>query len=142
KPLLGLILTTLVAMGQAADPAYSALEGAYAALRTKSYDEAIRGFEQAARIDPRRVSIRKDLAYTLLKIGDTESARDQFAEAMTLDPADDQVALEYAFLCYETKMPVAARRVFDRLRRSGNTTASAAFENVDRPLREGIARWS
>jgi tetratricopeptide (TPR) repeat protein len=60
---------------------------------------------------------------------------------MTLDPTDDQVALEYAFLCYETRQPVAARRVFDRLRKSGNTTASGAFESVDRPLREEIVRW-
>ena len=117
------------------------LDEAYAALRAKNYEEAIRGFEQAAKLDPGRASIRKDLAYTLLKIGETEAARDQFAEAMTLDPADDQVALEYAFLCYETKQQVTARRVFDRLRKSGNATASEAFENVDRPLREGIARW-
>ena len=76
-----------------------------------------------------------------MKIGETETARDQFAEAMRLDPADDQVALEYGFLCYETKQQFMARRVFDRLRKSGNPTASEAFENVDRPLREGIARW-
>src|SRR5260370_31731500 len=75
-------------------------------------------------------------------MGETQAARDQFAEAMRLDPADEQVALEYAFLCYETRQPVAARRVFDRLRKSGNPAASAAFENVDRPLREGIARWT
>lgn len=130
-----------VALGQAADPAYAPLDRAYTALRTKNYEEAIQGFEQAAKLDPAKASIRKDLAYTLLKIGETEAARDQFAEAMTLDPADDQVALEYAFLCYETRQQVAARRVFDRLRKSGNATAAQAFENVDRPLREGIARW-
>jgi Tfp pilus assembly protein PilF len=81
------------------------------------------------------------LAYTLLKIGETEAARDQFAEAMRLDPGDDHVALEYAFLCYETKQQAVARRVFDRIRKSGNATAEQAFENIDRPLREGIARW-
>jgi len=117
------------------------LDEAYGALRAKNYQEAIRGFEQGIALDPARASIRKDLAYTLLKIGETEAARDRFAEAMALDPADDQVALEYAFLCYETKQQVAARRVFDRLRKSGNSTASEAFQNVDRPLREGIARW-
>jgi Tfp pilus assembly protein PilF len=123
------------------------LDEAYSALRAKHYEEAIQGFEQAAKLDPGRASIRKDLAYTLLKIGETEAARDRFAEAMTLDPADDQVALEYAFLCYETKQQVIARRIFDRLRKSGNSTAafqntaSEAFQNVDRPLREGIARW-
>ena len=117
------------------------LDEAYAALRARDYAEAIRGFEQAAQLDPAKSSIRKDLAYTLLKIGETDAARDRFAEAMVLDPADDQVALEYAFLCYETKQQVTARRVFDRLRKSGNPTASEAFENVDKPLREGIARW-
>jgi Tfp pilus assembly protein PilF len=140
KALIGFILGALTLEGMT-------LDEAYAALRAKNYQQAIRGFEEAAKLDPGSASIRKDLAYTLLKTGETEAARDQFAEAMTLDPADDQVALEYGFLCYETKQPVAARRVFDRLRKSGNSTeairnvASEAFENVDRPLREGIARW-
>lgn len=140
KILVGFLLA-LAAFGQAPDPAFASLDRAYAALRNKNYEGAIRRFEQAVALDPVRASIRKDLAYTLLKIGETEAARDQFAEAMRLDPADDQVALEYAFLCYETKQQVYARRVFDRLRKSGNATASEAFENIDRPLREGIARW-
>jgi Flp pilus assembly protein TadD len=134
----------LVAFGQAIDPAYAALERAYAALRAKNYEDAVQAFNQAAKLDPGRVSIRKDLAYTLLKIGETEAARNQFQEAMRLvgdAPGEDQIALEYAFLCYETKQQIVARRVFDRLRKSGNPTAAEAFENVDRPLREGIARW-
>ena len=106
----------------------------YDALRAKDYDRAIALFQQAGN--------HKDLAYTLLKIGETEAARDEFAEAMRLDPADDHVALEYAFLCYETKQQQTARRVFDRIRKTGNATAIGAFENVDRPLREGIARWT
>lgn len=139
KALVGFILSVLT---PGAMTLYAmTLDEAYAALRAKNYAEAIRGFEQAAKLDPGRASIRKDLAYTLLKIGETQAARDQFAEAMKLEPADDQVALEYAFLCYETKQPIMARRVFDRLRKSGNATASEAFQNVDRPLREGIARW-
>jgi len=61
---------------------------------------------------------------------------------MRLDPADQHVALEYAFLCYETKQQVMARRVFGRVKRKRKTrTAAQAFENIDRPLREGIARW-
>jgi tetratricopeptide (TPR) repeat protein len=60
---------------------------------------------------------------------------------MRLDPGDQHVALEYAFLCYETKQQVIARRIFDRVRKTGNTTAAEAYENVDRPLRDGIARW-
>ena len=90
---------------QAPDPAYAPLDRAYAALRAKQYDQAITGFQQAVTIAPARAAIRKDLAYTLLKVGETVAAREQFAEAMALDAADDQVALEYAFLCYETKEP-------------------------------------
>jgi tetratricopeptide (TPR) repeat protein len=132
------MILAAAARGQTSDP--------YAALRAKDYATAVRLFEQTLALNPLRVDLHKDLAYTLLKIGETEAARDQFAEAMTLDKADDQAALEYAFLCYETKQAVEARRVFDRLRREagaqGNReTAAQAFENIDRPLREGITRW-
>ena len=113
----------------------------YTALREKDYDRAITRFREALALAPGNSALRQDLAYTLLKTGDTEGARDQFAEVMRLDPKDDHVALEYAYLCYETAQPVQARRVFDRLKRAGNRDAAAAFENVDRPLREGIARW-
>ncbi len=96
-------------------------------------------------IAPKRPSIHKDLAYTLLKTGESEAARDQFREAMLLDPADHHLALEYAFLCYETKQKAEARRIFDRLRRSADSqsraTAEQAFRNIDQPLAEGIARW-
>src|SRR5579872_2607881 len=136
-----LSLVIAVAAGQSTDPAYKYLQQAYDALRQKNYDQAIAGFQQAIARAPDRSSIRKDLAYTLLKIGENEAARDQFAEAMRLDPADEHVALEYAFLCYETKEQAVARRIFDRIRKSGNATAEQAFENIDRPLREGIDRW-
>ncbi len=131
----------ILALGQtpAAD---QAANQAYAALRGRQYDEAISFFQRAIAADPKRVAFRKDLAYTLLKVGESEEARDQFAEVMRFDPADTHVALEYAFLCYETKQQVEARRVFDRLRKTGNATAEQAFENIDKPLRDGIARWT
>ena len=122
------------------DPAYAELDKAYQELKAKKYDSAIAGFERAIALAPDRPSVRKDLAYTLLKVGETAAARDQFAAAMRLDPGDDQVALEYAFLCYETHQEVAARRIFDRYRKS-SATAAQAFENIDRPLRDGIERW-
>lgn len=131
-----------MAGGQTADPAYAVLAQAYQALRAQDYDKAIENFRAALKIAPERAAVHKDLAYTLLKTGETEQARDQFAAAMKLDPADDHVALEYAFLCYETKQQVTARRIFDRIRKTGNPVAAEAFENIDRPLREGIARWS
>jgi len=135
------LATAVVAVSQVADPAYTQLEQAYAALRAKNYDQAVASFERAIALAPERASVHKDLAYTLLKTGENEAARDQFAEAMRLDPGDTHVALEYAFLCYETKQPVTARRIFDRLRKAGDATAAEAFDNIDRPLREGIARW-
>jgi len=130
---------------QTADPVYAPLEKAYDALRAKNYDSAIAGFREAIAIAPERPSVRKDVAYVLLKVGETEAARDQFAEALRLDPGDDRTAMEYAFLCYEsvqTGQQIIARRIFDRLRNTENRTAASAFENIDRPLREGIERWS
>ena len=130
---------------QAPDPAYEPLSRAYEALRARDYDAAIAGFLKAIEASPRRVSIRKDLAYTYLKTGENELARDQFRDAMEIDPADTQVAMEYAFLAYETKQRQQARRIFDRVRKSGEApfaaTAEQAFQNVDAPLAAGIERW-
>lgn len=135
------MLLILFALMATVDPAYASLEKAYDAVRAKNYDAAIASFERAIAAAPQRADIRKDLAYTLLKVGANEAARDQFAEAVRLNPADQHVALEYAFLCYETKQQAVARRVFDRIRKNGDATAEQAFQNIDRPLVEGIARW-
>ncbi|MDP8979909.1 MAG: tetratricopeptide repeat protein [Acidobacteriota bacterium] len=135
--MLLLAISAWSAMAQPVAP----LETAYRALRANQYDEAVRAFHQAIADAPERASIRKDLAYTLLKIGENESARGQFADAMRLDPSDSQAALEYAFLCHETKLRAEARRVFDRWRKSSNAIAEQAFQNIDQPLAEGIARW-
>lgn len=128
------------------DPAYAPLSKAYEYLRVKDYDNAIAFFEKAIAAAPARPSIRKDLAYTLLKVGESEAARDQFGEAMRLDSKDTHVALEYAFLCYETKKQAEARRIFDRIRKTGDpasaATAEQAFQNIDTPLRTGIERWT
>jgi len=130
-----------LAIAQAPDPAYEPLARAYEALRVRDYDTAIAGFLKGIEIAPGRPAVRKDLAYTYLKVGENELAREQFREAMRLAPGDDQVALEYAFLCYETKEQAQARRIFDRIRKTGNAVAEQAFQNIDRPLTEGIARW-
>jgi Tfp pilus assembly protein PilF len=130
------------ASGMDPDPVRATLERAYHSLRARNYDDAISAFESAVALTPERANIRKDLAYAYLKVGQTLRARDQFAEAMRLDPEDTHVALEYAFLCFETKHQAVARRVFDRLRRRGNQTAEAAFQKIDNELAVGIARWT
>ncbi|HYP13396.1 MAG TPA: tetratricopeptide repeat protein, partial [Bryobacteraceae bacterium] len=137
--LLGLLAPDVVAPP---DPAYASLEAGYRALRERKYGLAIRKLEEAAELAPNRSSIRKDLGYAYLKVGETELARDSFAVAAELDPMDEHVALEYAFLCYETKQQATARRVFDRIRRSGNAVAEQAFHNIDSELVAGISRWS
>ena len=134
-------ISAFLLCAQDPDPAYASLQKAYDALRVTHYDEAISYFQQAIALAPNRAAIHKDLAYTLLKIGENEAARDQFAEAMRIDPSDQHVALEYAFLCYETKQQAVARRIFDRVRKTGDATAEQAFQNIDRPLAEGIERW-
>src|SRR5689334_17252016 len=123
--------------GPAADPSYEPRAKAYEALKAKKYDEAIDLFQRSIQFAPSRAAVRKDLAYTYLKTGQPEAARDQFAEAMKLDPKDLHVALEYAFLCNDTKQVAKARRVFDRIRNASDPTAretaEQAFRNIDGP---------
>lgn len=142
---LWLVLAAGLAFGQTADPAYGWLEKAYAALRAADYDQAIESFRRAIELAPERAALRKDLAYAYLKIGENEAALEQFAQAMQLDPADHHAALEYAFLCHETGRRATARRILDRVRRTGDAasraTAEQAFQNIDRALAESIARW-
>ena len=136
-----LFLACGLAWPQTPDPAYETLARAYDALHSQEYETAVAGFLRTLEIAPGRASVRKDLAYTYLKIGERELARDQFREAMRLEPSDVQVALEYAYLCYETKQQAQARRIFDRLRKTGDAAAEQAFQNIDRPLAAGIERW-
>lgn len=136
---VALLLLTLGAPAEA--------DRGYQALREGRYDEAVAAFERALELDPGLRHVRKDLAYTLLRRGDREEAREHFNRLRKEDPADETSALEYAFLCYETRQVQEARRVFHGLRLAARDpgvrqTAEEAFERVDRPLREGIARWS
>jgi Flp pilus assembly protein TadD len=123
----------------------SAADSAYLAQREGRLDDAVALFQLAVRQQPEHVNLRKDLAYALLRTGERERARDEFGEALRYAPGDAGAALEYAYLCYETRRPAEARRLFLRFSKSADplvrSSASAAFEQVDRPLREGIARW-
>ncbi len=143
--LVALLVFAAPLPAQSADPAYTLLFRAYESLRAHDYDAAISSFLQAIQADPTRPSIREDLAYTYLKVGENELARDQFHEVMRLDSANFHAALEYAFFCYDTRQVAEARRTFDRVRKTATepfrTTAEQAFRNVDAPLAAGIERW-
>jgi len=136
-----LVMFVRLACAQAPDPAYEPLTRAYDALRARDYDTAVAAFLKGIEAAPGRASIRQDLAYAYLKIGENERAREQMQEALRLAPDDTRLALDYAFLCYETKQQVEARRIFDRLRKTGNPVAEQAFQNIDGPLASGIDRW-
>src|SRR5690242_10502090 len=114
---LALLLACGWASAQVPDPAYEPLARAYSAQTARDYDTAIAGFLQALAAAPGRPSIHKDLAYTYLKVGEAELARDEFGAALKLEPEDTHTALEYAFLCYETRKQAEARRIFNRLRK-------------------------
>ena len=110
--------------GQVSDPALDPAGKAYSSLQAKDYDAAIGLFLAAVEADPGRAALRKDLAYAYLKTGETEAARDQFAEAMRLAPQDDHAALEYAFLCHETGRTAEAHHVFNQVRKTGRSRLS------------------
>ncbi len=135
---------------QSVDAAFESLTTAFDSLRIHDYDAAILRFREAEELSPQRADIPKNLAYAFLKTGDSESALREFGLAMRIDPADFHVALEYAFLCFEARddapaRKAEARRIFALVRDTGDpasrATASAAFRNIDDPLRLGIARW-
>jgi tetratricopeptide (TPR) repeat protein len=121
------------------------LNQAYRAIANKDYDTAIEDFRAGLAKQQNNAGAHKDLAYTLLKAGENAEARDEFERALQVNPKDETAALEYAFLAFETKKPIEARRMFDKLRHSDHpatrATAEQAFQNIDRPLAEGIARW-
>ncbi len=139
------VLLVLARIGWGQTTGEADLSEAYRALASKNYDRAITLFRKSLIAGTPKASTHKDLAYTLLKTGENEEARDEFEAALRLDPADETAALEFAFLAYETKKPIEARRAFEKLRNSKNPqtreTAEKAFENIDRPLGEGISRW-
>jgi len=138
-----LALSASPMQGQASGDAE--LNQAYKALAHKDYDSAVASFREGLAKQPGNAGAHKDLAYTLLKTGDNAEARDEFEAARKLNPQDEAASLEFAFLAFETKKPIEARRVFDQLRKSANAqtraTAEQAFQNIDKPLADGIARW-
>ena len=139
------LLQLLLAIGAPAqEPAGGVAARAYEALADGALEVAVLRFQKAIEEQPANAALRKDFAYTLLKIGDTESAREQFREAVRLVPADSHSALEYAFLCHETGKQGEAWAVFRSLRKTRNpehrATARNTFAKLDADLRARIAR--
>jgi tetratricopeptide (TPR) repeat protein len=140
-----LLQTTAALLFCQSPPGQAELTKAYDALKNRDYDLAIDFFHKGIALQPANAGLHKDLAYTLLKAGENSAARDEFAAALKLNPQDESAALEFSFLAFETKQPIQARRMFDKLRQTGSAatrqTAEQAFENIDKPLATSVARW-
>ncbi|MDZ7639020.1 MAG: tetratricopeptide repeat protein [Bryobacterales bacterium] len=117
---------------------------AYQAKEAREFERAVTLFEEALAGDPANIPLRKDLAYTLLAIGRTERARDEFGLVLQRDPKDSYTALEYAFLCHETGRQEEAWILFRTLRSAANkehrATATKTFASMDAELLGRIAR--
>ena len=132
---------------RAADPAADPLSTAYEALREGRYQDALEYFIEAGEAMPANASVRKELGYLHLKLGDPASARDWFREAHELDPENHHTALELAYALLRTELqtgePSDARRLFERVKRHGGggerKAAAEALEQLRREGRTGAA---
>lgn len=117
---------------------------AYQAKQAHQLERAVVLFEEALAGDPENIPLRKDLAYTLLAIGKSERARDEFGAVLQRDPKDSYTALEYAFLCHETGKQEEAWILFRTLRNASNeehrATAIRTFDNMDTELLGRVTR--
>ena len=132
--------------GATPDAAYTLLDQAYVALAEKDFEAAIHLLRDAVDAAPKRASIRKELGYAYLKVGEAEWAREMFEQVTRLDPTDDQATLELAFLSYETARHARALKLFKTIKDSVDSdwrgVAEKAFNRIDKELREAIDRWS
>ncbi len=95
--------------------------------------------------DPANAAAHKDLAYTLLKTGDNADARDEFLAAVEPEPARRCSRAGIRVSGIRDGRADRSAATFDRLRKQGSAanraTAEQAFQNIDKPLADGIARW-
>ena len=127
-------------------PLQAALTAAYEAMARKDYEAAIDRFQAAAKQAPKRASIRKELGYAYLKIGETAWAREVFEQAYVLEPADHRAGLELAYLRFETGQRALALELFRKLRQAGDpdvqTSATETTRRIEAELSREIARWA
>ena len=121
------------------------LNNAYQALADKDYDSAIDLFLKGLAKEPGNAAAHKDLAYTLFRAGENAAARDEFEQALQAQPARRNGRPRVRLPGLRDQKAHRSSPHFDRLRKTGNpttrATAEQAFQNIDRPLADGIARW-
>ena len=132
--------------GEQPPPAPEELAAAYEAMARKDYEVAIDHFQTAVTQYPERASIRKELGYAYLKIGESDWAREVFEQAYVLEPADHRAGLELAYLRFETGRRALALELFRKLRQAddADVRASAAdtTQRIEGELSREITRWA
>ena len=125
----------------AADPVHQApLHQGYEALREGRYEDALDHFVEAGETLPRDASIRKELGYLHLKLGDPAAARDWFHKAHELDPKNHHTTLQLAYALLQTGEAAEARRLLERVKRHGaGKEKKAAADALAELRREGRA---
>lgn len=126
--------------------AREALDAAYAHQQASRLAEAREDFEQAIALDGADSVARLDYAYLLLRVGATEAGRDQLKLLYTRQPEDERLALEYAYLCYETGRRSESFEVFLRLGHAKDekirAQATQTWDRLNAELLTSIARWT
>jgi tetratricopeptide (TPR) repeat protein len=133
-----------------ATPLLAQLDDAYAHLNAKRYDDAARAFESALAANPTltgkptQPNARLDYAYLLLRMGETEQARQQIEVVLAQAP-NEKLTLELAYLFYETNRRPQAFELFLRLKSASDASiraqATQTFTRLDEELQISIARW-
>lgn len=125
-------------------PLAAQIDDAYAHLKARRYPQAAQAFESALATAPQARNTRLDYAYLLLRMGETDTARDQFEIVLAQAP-DEKLSLELAYLEYETNHRPKAFELFLRLQSATDPNiraqASETFTRLDGELKISIARW-
>ena len=120
KLLTFLLLAGLLLPAQTPDPAHDPLEKGYQALRSGDHAAALDHFLEAARLAPRRASVRKELGYVYLKLGRQDFARQMFEQALSLDPQDHHTMLQLAFSCQRAGEVERAVELLEKVKKSAS----------------------
>ena len=144
KLLTFLLLAGLLSPAQTPDPAHDPLEKGYQALRSGDHAAALDHFLEAARLAPRRASVRQELGYVYLKLGQQDFAREMFEQALSLDPQDHHTMLQLAFSRQSAGEVERAVELLEKVKKSAGPPereqakkALAAIRRETAPAREG-----
>lgn len=116
---VGAVATSTIAAASAREQSRAEKKGAgeakaaQIALSQRQIGSAIRHAEAAVEYQPQVVSYRMTLGQSYLKAGRFASARDAFADALTLDSGNGKAALNYALAQIATGDWAGARKTLD-----------------------------